>query len=412
MGEPAYQGADTNHCDKQSRTFSLGGNNYLIMVSSKHSNPCSGTPWTGCWICWARSCHVCLDLYKAGERWGPGSCANCTTDNGTPADSGAHGNPTWNAPTWNAAAATVDDNTEDEETPSIYNGNMDSPVSNQGDSAYSRSYAGSPYYGTGLDNYAQEIAPFMGDYDHEGLAPILSKIGLGGYGALEEIQTEDPSISALLQTEPMEIEEGPTRTSTPVIPRAEEQELGEKPKSDGKDHTVVCIDSDADEEGNGASTAEADTSKRHHKTQQVKEADNATPDHRRKQSASGSTPGDQMAGNQPYRIPRINAVGNRQIGDRQDKYTSWQLATYDKRQEARRAWLERKQAKEENKEETEERKREENIRRLKSEIAKLKEEQDRERSPRSASRSREREQYRSDSGRVNHGKRRSRRRDH
>ena len=112
-----------------------------------------------------------------------------------------------------------------------------------------------------------------------------------------------------------------------------------------------------------------------------------------------------MAGNQPYRIPRINAVGARQVGGRQDKYTSWQLATYDKRQEARRAWLERKQAKEENKEETEERKREENIRKLKSEIAKLKEEQDRERSPRSASRSREREQYRSESGRVSYGKR-------
>ena len=157
-GKPAAQGGGTPNCDKQSTTFSAGGNHYVVIISNSGGLPCTSVPYTGCWQCWPSACYRCLGLYSRGETWGPYACGECkdrlgilgpelleamaTGDeqpNGTHHDCMAGAGIIINGgmpPTEASGAVSSTDN----EVESIYSGNIDSPLT-QHDSVYSRSLA-------------------------------------------------------------------------------------------------------------------------------------------------------------------------------------------------------------------------------------------------------------------------------
>ena len=157
-GKPAAQGGGTPNCDKQSTTFSAGGNHYVVIISNSGGLPCTNVPYTGCWQCWPSACYRCLGLYSRGETWGPYACGECkdrlgiigpdileamqTTDdpsNGQQFDCTAGAGIIVNggipAPDANGAVSSTDNEVE-----SLYSGNIDSPLT-QHDSMYSRSLA-------------------------------------------------------------------------------------------------------------------------------------------------------------------------------------------------------------------------------------------------------------------------------
>ena len=390
----------------RTNTFMAGNDTYVVVINNNGGTPCTQHPFQDCWSCWARPCMACLQLYFEGRTWGPGKCAECSqgmvpqrlgtgldapwTDqlpipicpengNGPIRYDGGLAAPTAAAAAgytmqpatlqtpqyamaqdWNAADKYGNKgDTTDEETESNYNGNIDSPPSYQGDSAFSESEGVIPH------RLPEHYDTFIGALHEHDFNPILSKMGMGGLGAVEDGFGEEADNA--LDFEPMDIEE-PRACSTPE--NRERSIRGEKEKNpNGRrvpDHELtVNLDdeSDGDDKDPG-------------KTKETMQAPRSTIGHRQdrargsKEANTKETAGTANldAGNKGgYRIPRINAKKRSSSG----KYTTWQLATFDARQEARKGWLARGGIPEE-KERTPKQRTEDNIRKLKSEIAELK----------------------------------------
>lgn len=373
-------------------TFRDDQNNYTIVINNNGGIPCTQQPFQECWTCWARPCRRCLEHFFAKETWGPGSCMECSqnetqhdaaryaTQAPPAADMGAA--TAFNARAWNA---DVDNNSDatDEEVESNYNGNLDSPVTNQGDSAYSRSEFGSPVHKTPAHYQTFMDALFAQDF-----TPILSQSGMGGLGAVGEDLGEE-----ILDYEPMETEDNENRASTPINPEGPMgAELpptspikGEREKPE-KNLTTNEPRGNEENIGPNAGTSSRDKGKGQDKTGIPEEKGETTNDWATRTNRVAH----QDTGNSgKYRIPKMGATRGRSSTG---KYTTWQLATFDARQEARNKWLAEKEAK--LSEEETKKKSEANIRQLKSEIAELRLGDSR--SQRKGNRSRE--QSRSDHG--------------
>ena len=391
----------------RTNTFMAGNDTYVVVINNNGGTPCTQHPFQDCWSCWARPCMACLQLYFEGRTWGPGKCAECSqgmvpqrlgtgldapwTDqlpipicpengNGPIRYDGGMAAPTAAAAAgytmqpatlqtpqyamaqdWNVAdQAGNKGDTTDEETESHYNGNIDSPPSYQGDSAFSETEGGIP------NRLPEHYGTFMDALHEHDFHPILSKTGMGGLGAVEDGFGEEADIA--LDFEPMDIEE-PRACSTPDHgeEEGEKKQRGEKEKNpDGKrvPNNELTVNLDDESDGDDKDPGEAKTAMQTPRSTIGSRQDKARGS---KEGDARKNPGTNSHGLGRYRIPKINAGKRSSSG----KYTTWQLATFDARQEARKGWLARKGIPEE-KERTPKQRTEDNIRKLKSEIAELK----------------------------------------
>ena len=211
------------HCDKKTTTFKIGEETYILYINNNGGIPCTTEPYKDCWTCWPRACHSCLDLYNMGERWGPNICTKCSEpgqrDDASPAGTPRGGQATVDYADAGAGSATQPRNagvsvtTTDNESESIYLGNMDSPDSNQQDSAYSRSSNGTSDPGPSMAEPNRDFDIFMAEIYRPAtpsIQPILSSLGMGGLADAEEIISDLELIEDLLpmDNEPMELGEG------------------------------------------------------------------------------------------------------------------------------------------------------------------------------------------------------------
>ena len=142
-GKPRAAGRSKDHlyCDQQSTTFKVGTNQYVVLISNVGASPCEG-PYASCWQCWPSACFKCLERHLQGKPWGPYNCDTCKVAknilHGSDTDEGVGGMRSEcedSADTGHSTDATAEDTageSTDQEEESVYNGNMDSPSSQEG----------------------------------------------------------------------------------------------------------------------------------------------------------------------------------------------------------------------------------------------------------------------------------------
>ena len=135
-GKTQQGGRSKNHlyCDQQSTTFRAGNNQYIVLISNVGASPCEG-PYTSCWQCWPSACFKCLERHFQGKPWGPYNCDACKVAknilHGSDTDEGVGGMRS-ECEDSNATTEDTAGESTDLEEESVYNGNMDSPSSQEG----------------------------------------------------------------------------------------------------------------------------------------------------------------------------------------------------------------------------------------------------------------------------------------
>ena len=125
------------------RTTTFCSDKVYVLVTNNHGGiPCTEEPYRECWSCWGTPCKSCVDLYHSGKTWGPVGCQECadnayaradptadkaqaTRNNTVERDDQGAGSALHFTPFRNADSVTSF--STDREQESTYNGNMDSP---------------------------------------------------------------------------------------------------------------------------------------------------------------------------------------------------------------------------------------------------------------------------------------------